>query len=83
MSRPAIGHFKDTLRKKWCDWMVDGDKEFTKGGAMKAVSLTTVSRWASDSWSDIPDSMALCYPDVYSTAVIVYFSSLGRLYHFH
>lgn len=49
--------FKDRIRKKWCDWMVEGVKEYTKGGATKAASLETVSEWVSESWNDVPANM--------------------------
>lgn len=45
--------FKDRLRGNWSNWMIEGEKQFTKGGAMKAPSLEIITGWIKQSWDDV------------------------------
>ncbi|KXJ13441.1 Pogo transposable element with KRAB domain [Exaiptasia diaphana] len=45
--------FKDRMRTKWADWMVNGEKKMTKGGAMKAASLESITEWVEESWKEV------------------------------
>ena len=51
--------FKDCLREKWTQWMINGEKTFTPAGNMRAVSLTTVCEWVKDTWQNIPSEMVV------------------------
>ena len=37
--------FKDWLRDKWTTWMIEGQKEYTAGGNVKAASLSNMWEW--------------------------------------
>ena len=37
--------------------MINGEKEYTKGGATKAASLETVAEWIDQSWNKVPSNM--------------------------
>ena len=49
--------FKDRLHEKWCQWMMDGEKTYTKGGNIRAASLEEVCRWVIESWEAIGNDM--------------------------
>lgn len=49
--------FKDKLRQKWTDWMIEGEKTYTKGGIMRAAALETVSHWVVESWNEVSDAV--------------------------
>ena len=51
--------FKDRLREKWTQWMINGEKTFTPAGNMRAASLTTVCEWVKDTWQNIPSEMVV------------------------
>ena len=46
--------FKNRLREKWTQWMINIGKTFTPAGNMRAASLTTVCEWVKDTWQNIP-----------------------------
>lgn len=45
--------FKDSLREKWINWMMDGEKTYTKGGNVRQASLDTVCSWVLEAWNSI------------------------------
>ena len=46
--------FKDNLRKKWEQFMIDKAKHtFTKSGNMKRASYAEVCRWIVESWDEV------------------------------
>ena len=45
--------FKDRLRDKWTTWMIEGQKEYTAGGNIKAASLNTMCEWVNESWKGL------------------------------
>ena len=51
--------FKTNIRKLWTEWMVNGPKEFTKGGAMKRPSLALVAEWVVTAWDMVPEDMVV------------------------
>ena len=52
--------FKTYLRKLWNTWMVSGEKEFTKSGAMKRPGLSLVDmQWVKEAWESISDDIII------------------------
>ena len=49
--------FKTNMRKRWNEWMINGDKEFTPSGNMKRPSIPLILSWIRDAWHDIPSQM--------------------------
>lgn len=49
--------FKDRLRNMWTSWMIEGHKEYTAGGNVKAASLSTVCEWVNEAWKGLPVEM--------------------------
>ena len=45
--------FKNGIRKRWTEWMLNGEKSFTKGGAMKKAELSVVATWVKEAWEEI------------------------------
>ena len=43
--------FKQHLCTQYDDWLANGDKEFTKGGNIKAPPLKTLVEWVKTAWS--------------------------------
>ena len=51
--------FKDRLREKWNTWMLEGEKTFTKGGAMRAPALPTLCTWVKESWDAVGEDLVI------------------------
>ena len=51
--------FKTYLRKLWNTWMVSGEKEFTKSGAMKRPGLSLVVQWVKEAWESISEDIII------------------------
>lgn len=51
--------FKTYIRKLWISWMISGEKEFTKGGAMKKPGLSLVVEWVKEAWDSIPEELII------------------------
>ena len=51
--------FKDRLRKKWINWMMEGEKTFTPTGNMRRPDLAEVAHCVSESWKDIEPNMIM------------------------
>ncbi|CAG8632807.1 2269_t:CDS:1, partial [Diversispora eburnea] len=49
--------FKDRLRKKWDNWMIQGNYNFTKLGNIKKPGYNTMCEWIIEAWNDIPSEM--------------------------
>lgn len=49
--------FKTYVRKLWNTWMISGEKEFTKSGAMKRPGLALVVEWVKEAWDSIPEDI--------------------------
>ncbi|KAK9398934.1 hypothetical protein NXF25_013903 [Crotalus adamanteus] len=45
--------FKDRIREQWNEWMVSGEKSFTKGGNMHAPQLDVLCKFVIKAWNDI------------------------------
>lgn len=45
--------FKDYMRDLWSNWMIEGEKTFTKGGSMRAPTLETLCEWIVQAWGTI------------------------------
>ena len=41
------------------DWMLNGNKEFTKGGSLKRPSLPLIVEWIRLAWELIPQEMVI------------------------
>jgi DDE superfamily endonuclease len=49
---------KDKLRQRYEDWMSeDLDKQYTKGGNLKAPSKSLLVDWILDAWDELPSHM--------------------------
>ena len=51
--------FKDKMRDKWSTWMLDGEKTFTKGGLIKAPTLSTLCTLVKESWDAIDEKRVI------------------------
>lgn len=51
--------FKNEIRKSWTDWMLNGEKELTKGGSLKRPSLPLVVGWVKNAWDSIKPEMVV------------------------
>ena len=51
--------FKDSLRKKWKDWMSSEGRTFTKSGNPRAADLPTCAKWVKESWDEIKPEMII------------------------
>jgi hypothetical protein len=51
--------FKTYIRKLWNSWMVTGEKEFTKGGALKRPGLRLVVEWVKEAWESISEEIII------------------------
>ena len=51
--------FKTYLRKLWNTWMVSGEKEFTKSGAMKRPGLSLAVQWVKEAWESISEDIII------------------------
>ena len=51
--------FKTYLQKLWNPWMVSGEKDFTKSGAMKRPGLSLVVQWVKEAWEIISDDIII------------------------
>ena len=56
---PLNKPFKDKMCNKWSTWMLDGEKTFTKGGLMKAPTLSTLCTWVKESWDAIDEKRVI------------------------
>lgn len=45
--------FKDHMREQWNNWMMSGEKSYTKGGAMGAASLDVLCDFVIKSWEKV------------------------------
>ena len=45
--------FKDIMKEKWEDWIVNGEAEFMEKGNRKRVSYQLVAEWADDTWKKV------------------------------
>ena len=43
--------FKDMMRKEWNEWMIGGEKTYTKNGSMRAPTMPEACQWVIDSWA--------------------------------
>ena len=51
--------FKDNIRRKWNEWMLEGEKSFTKGGRMKAPDLPVLCLWVKEAWAEIDANLII------------------------
>ena len=42
--------FKALLRGMWENWMINGQKQYTKSGNLKRASYEEICQWISESW---------------------------------
>ena len=45
--------FKDMMRKEWNEWMIGGEKTYTKGGSMRSPTMPEVCQWVINSWNQL------------------------------
>lgn len=45
---------KNSLRRKWNEWMLNGDHSYTKGGLRRKPDLPTICQWILDAWLELP-----------------------------
>ena len=45
--------FKDIMKGKWEDWIVNGEAEFTEKGNIKRASYQLVAEWVDDTWNKV------------------------------
>ena len=45
--------FKDMMRKEWNEWMIGGEKTYTKGGSMRSPTMPEVCQWVINSWNKL------------------------------
>ena len=45
--------FKDIMKEKWEDWIVNGEAEFTEKENRKLASYQLVAEWADDTWKKV------------------------------
>ena len=45
--------FKDYVRTNWYDWMMNGNKTYTKGGNMPAAPLDVLCRFVINAWNKV------------------------------
>jgi hypothetical protein len=59
--QPADTHwnkpFKTEMKRRWRDWLLQGEHEYTKSGKRKRASYNLVAQWVSDSWKDVPHNL--------------------------
>nr|KAF6343017.1 hypothetical protein mPipKuh1_010743 [Pipistrellus kuhlii] len=51
--------FKDCIREQWNEWMVSGEKLFTKGGNMHAPQLDVLCNFVIKAWNDITEETVI------------------------
>ena len=51
--------FKDRVRKEWNNWMVSGEKAFTKGGNMRPPQLDELANFVLKAWEDTETNMVV------------------------
>ena len=49
--------FKDRMRVKLQNWMLEGQHSFTARGRIRKVELDEICRWIRDAWDSIPPEM--------------------------
>lgn len=49
--------FKDRMRKKWHDWMLEGEHTLTPTGRTRKADLNIICKWIIESWNDIPSEL--------------------------
>lgn len=45
---------KNSLRRKWNKWMLNGDRSYTKRGLRRKPDLPTICQWILDAWLELP-----------------------------
>jgi hypothetical protein len=45
--------FKDSLRKLYEDWLINGNDTLTKGGNLRKPTVTNLCQWILQAWEDI------------------------------
>ena len=45
--------FKDNAREQWNEWMMNGEKSFTKSGAMRSASLDVLCESVIKAWDNV------------------------------
>ena len=45
--------FKGNVREEWNNWMLNGEKSFTKGGTMRAASLDVLCEFVIKAWGNV------------------------------
>ena len=51
--------FKDNIREQWNEWMLNGQKSFTKGGAMRSASLDVLCEFVIKAWDKVKVESAI------------------------
>ena len=51
--------FKEKMRQKWEDWMIEEAHEYTKSGRIKRISYSGICKWIVDSWNEVEESCVI------------------------
>ncbi|KAL3100963.1 hypothetical protein niasHS_001423 [Heterodera schachtii] len=54
--------FKNAIREKYNDWMVNGEKPTTSTGNLKAPPMDIYLEWIASAWESIPNLEGWCNP---------------------
>uniref|UniRef100_A0A8C4QJK3 HTH CENPB-type domain-containing protein n=1 Tax=Eptatretus burgeri TaxID=7764 RepID=A0A8C4QJK3_EPTBU len=49
--------FKDGLRRCWSDWIISGEKTYTRSGRIRKVDLPTICGWIVKVWEEMPSDI--------------------------
>ena len=41
------------MRRKWAEWLADGECQYTRSGNRRSASYTQVADWVSQCWKDL------------------------------
>ncbi|EGT53384.1 hypothetical protein CAEBREN_03992 [Caenorhabditis brenneri] len=51
--------FKSKIRQEYENYMLHGEKDFTKGGNLKQPPMKVYLKWVRDAWSDLPEDLII------------------------
>ena len=49
--------FKDRPLRCWSDWIMSGEKTYTKSGRLRKVDLLMICGWIVNVWEEIPSDI--------------------------
>lgn len=51
--------FKSGMRKRWDEWMSNGEREYTKNRNRKKATYELISKWVSETWKEIGQDLLI------------------------